>query len=193
MATPQTTTDPRAHASPGAVFLSFLRLGCTSFGGPVAHLGYFRSEFVLRRRWLDESTFADIVGLSQFLPGPASSQVGFTIGLLEAGPLGALAAWTAFTLPSALLMFAFAYGHNLFAGQIGSGVLHGLQLVAVAVIAQAVMGMISTLAPDRTRGSIAVLAAVVVLLSTRAWIQLAAIALGAILGLLLCRETKSQA
>jgi chromate transporter len=193
MAALQTTNEPRTHSSPLRVFLSFLRLGCTSFGGPIAHLGYFRNEFVLRRKWLDEPAYADIVGLCQFLPGPASSQVGFTIGLLEAGPLGALAAWLAFTLPSALLMFAFAYGHNLFSGRVGSGVLHGLELVAVAVIAQAVVGMIGTLAPDRTRGTIAVLAAVIVLLSARAWIQLVAIALGAILGLFLCRDTKTQA
>jgi chromate transporter len=193
MATQQATIERRSHSSPWSVFLAFLRLGCTSFGGPIAHLGYFRSEFVLRRKWLDEPTYADIVGLCQFLPGPASSQVGFTIGLLEAGPLGALAAWTAFTLPSALLMFAFAYGHNLFAGRVGAGMLHGLELVAVAVIAQAIVGMIGTLAPDRTRGTIAVLAAVIVLLSTRAWIQLVAIALGAILGLVLCRDTKTQA
>jgi chromate transporter len=130
---------------------------------------------------------------ANFSPAPRAAKSGFTIGLLEAGPLGALAAWLAFTLPSALLMFAFAYGHNLFAGRIGSGVLHGLELVAVAVIAQAVVGMIGTLAPDCTRGTIAVLAAAIVLLSTRAWIQLVAIALGAILGLFLCRGTKTQA
>ena len=192
MPTQQPAIEQRRHSSPGSVFLTFLRLGCTSFGGPIAHLGYFRNEFVLRRKWLDEPTYADIVGLCQFLPGPASSQVGFSIGLLEAGPLGALAAWLAFTLPSALLMFAFAFGHSLFAGRVGSGVLHGLELVAVAVIAQAVVGMIGTLAPDRKRGTIAVLAAVIVLLYTRAWIQLAAIALGAILGLVLCRDTKTQ-
>jgi chromate transporter len=140
----------RSRSSPGLVLLTFLRLGCTSFGGPIAHLGYFRSEFVLRRKWLDESAYADIIGLCQFLPGPTSSQVGFTIGLLEAGPLGGLAAWTGFTLPSALLMFAFAYGHMLFSGRLGLGVLHGLQLVAVAVVAQAAFGMMRTLAPDRT-------------------------------------------
>jgi len=193
MPTQQPAIEQRKHSSPGSVFLAFLRLGCTSFGGPIAHLGYFRNEFVLRRKWLDEPTYADIVGLCQFLPGPASSQVGFTIGLLEAGPLGALAAWLAFTLPSALLMFAFAFGHSLFAGRVGAGILHGLKLVAVAVIAQAVVGMIGSLAPDRTRGTIAVLAAVIVLLSTRAWIQIVAIALGAIFGLVLCGDTKTQA
>jgi chromate transporter len=187
----ETSIGTRSRSSSWTIFLSFLRLGCTSFGGPIAHLGYFRNEFVVRRKWLDEATYADIVGLCQFLPGPASSQVGFTIGLLEGGPLGALAAWTAFTLPSALVMFAFAYGHNLFAGRVGSGILHGLELVAVAVIAQAVWGMMQTLAPDRTRGTIAVLAAGVVLLSSRASSQLAAITLGAILGLFVCREASA--
>ncbi len=111
MPSPETTDEKRPYSSPIIVFLTFLRLGCASFGGPIAHLGYFRSEFVLRRKWLDESAYADIMGLCQFLPGPASSQVGFTIGLLKAGPLGGLAA-SGFTLPSALLMFAFAYGHS---------------------------------------------------------------------------------
>jgi len=188
----ETSIGTKPRSSAWTIFLSFLRLGCTSFGGPIAHLGYFRNEFVVRRKWLDEATYADIVGLCQFLPGPASSQVGFTIGLLEGGPLGALAAWTAFTLPSALLMFAFAYGHNLFAGRVGSGILHGLALVAVAVIAQAVWGMMQTLAPDRRRAMIAVLAAGVVLLSSRASSQLAAIALGAILGLLVCRQARAS-
>jgi chromate transporter len=173
------------------IFLTFLRLGCTSFGGPIAHLGYFRNEFVVRRKWLDESTYADIVGLCQFLPGPASSQVGFTIGLVAGGPMGALAAWTGFTLPSALLMFGFAYGHNLFAGRLGSGILHGLQLVAVAVIAQAVWGMMQKLTPDRTRATISVLAAGFVLLSPRGSSQLAAIAVGAILGLAVCRDASA--
>ena len=188
----ETSIGTKPRSSAWTIFLSFLRLGRTSFGGPIAHLGYFRNEFVVRRKWLDEATYADIVGLCQFLPGPASSQVGFTIGLLEGGPLGALAAWTAFTLPSALLMFAFAYGHNLFAGRVGSGILHGLALVAVAVIAQAVWGMMQTLAPDRRRATIAVLAAGVVLLSSRASSQLAAIALGAILGLLVCRQARAS-
>jgi chromate transporter len=178
-----------SRASFFPIFLAFLRLGCTSFGGPIAHLGYFRDEFVTRRKWLDEETFADIVGLCQFLPGPASSQVGFTIGLLRGGLPGAFAAWSAFTLPSALLMFGFAYGHSLFSGGVGSGILHGLELVAVAVVAQAVWGMARNLAPDRTRITIALLAAWIVLLSSHASSQLAAIALGAILGVLVCRET----
>ena len=106
--------DSAAFISPWTIFLAYLRLGCTSFGGPIAHLGYFHEEFVVRRKWVDETTYTDIVGLCQFLPGPASSQVGFTIGLLRGGTWGALAAWTAFTLPSALLMFAVASGNTLF-------------------------------------------------------------------------------
>jgi chromate transporter len=153
--------------SAGTIFLAYLRLGCTSFGGPIAHLGYFRDEFVVRRKWLDDATFTDIVGLCQFLPGPASSQVGFTIALLRGGTLGALAAWLAFTLPSALLMFAVASGYGLFSSRIGSGVVRALKLVAVAVIAQAVWGMMRTLTPDRTRASIAVVATAVILLSGR--------------------------
>jgi len=184
----ETRIGTRGRSSVRTIFFSFLRLGCTSFGGPIAHLGYFRNEFVVRRKWLEEGTFADIVGLCQFLPGPASSQVGFTIGLLEGGPLGALAAWTGFTLPSALLMFAFAYGHGLFSGVVGAGVLHGLELVAVAVVAQAVWGMMQTLTPDRVRATIAVVGAGVVLLSGRAASQLVAVVVGAILGVILCRE-----
>jgi chromate transporter len=191
MPSPETTDKKRSRSSPIVVLLTFLRLGCTSFGGPIAHLGYFRSEFVLRRKWLDESAYADIVGLCQFLPGPASSQVGFTIGLLRAGPLGGFAAWTGFTLPSALLMFAFAYGHPLFSGRLGLGILHGLQLVAVAVVAQAAFGMMLLLAPDRIRGAIVVLAAGIVLLSAHASSQIIAIAAGALIGLFLCRDTSA--
>src|SRR5690554_2634044 len=113
------------------VFLAFLKLGLTSFGGPIAHLGYFREELVVRRRWLDEAGYADLVALCQFLPGPASSQVGFALGLLRAGPLGGLLAWAAFTLPSALLLLAFACGADAFGGPLGQGVIHGLKLVAV--------------------------------------------------------------
>lgn len=119
----------------------FLKLGLTSFGGPIAHLGYFRDEFVSRRRWLDEQAYADLVALCQFLPGPASSQVGFSIGLVRGGFAGALAAWIGFTLPSALLMLAFAFGVDAFSGPIAQGILHGLKIVAVAVVAQAVWGI----------------------------------------------------
>src|SRR5499427_2290498 len=137
------------------VLLVFLRLGLTSFGGPVAHIGYFRDEFVARRRWLDEQAYADLVALCQFLPGPASSQVGFSIGLMRAGYLGGLAAWTGFTLPSAIILLLFAYGAGSLSGALGTGLLHGLKLVAVAIVAQAVWGMARTLCPDRARASIA--------------------------------------
>src|SRR6202007_1279305 len=124
------------------VFRVFLRLGLTSFGGPVAHLGYYRHELVIRRKWIDGGADGELSGLWHFLPGPASSQTGFALGLLRGGGLlGGLAAWTAFTLPSALLLLAFAYGASLFTGPIGSGVIHGLKVVAVAVVAQAVWGM----------------------------------------------------
>ena len=177
----------RPNASVAEVFLRFLRLGCISFGGPIAHIGYFRNEFVLRLRWLDEAVFAEIVGLCQSLPGPASSQVGFTIGLLRAGLPGAFAAWLAFTLPSALLMFALAQGHPRLNGKLGSGFIHGLQLVAVAVVAQAVLGMARTLTPDLVRGLFALFAASIVLFAHNPLSQLAAIASGALLGLVVCR------
>jgi chromate transporter len=168
------------------VLMAFLKLGVTSFGGPIAHIGYFREEFVVRRRWLDEGTYADIVGLCQFLPGPASSQVGFTLGLMRAGYRGALAAWTGFTLPSAIALVLFAYGAGALGGPIGSGLLHGLKLVAVAIVAQAVWGMARTLCPDRERASIAVVAALIILFSTSPVAQIAAILLGGLLGLRLC-------
>jgi chromate transporter len=172
------------------VFLAFLRLGLTSFGGPIAHLGYFREEFVVRRKWLDERVYADIVALCQFLPGPASSQTGFSIGLLRAGFSGALAAWTGFTLPSAIALILFAYGASALSGPAGTGLLHGLKLVAVAIVAQAVWGMARTLCPDRARASIAVVAALVILFSGSALSQIAAIALGSIAGFWLCRSTE---
>ncbi|HEY6577767.1 MAG TPA: chromate transporter, partial [Rhizomicrobium sp.] len=140
----------------------YLKLGVSSFGGPIAHIGYFRDEFVVRRRWLDEHAYADLVGLCQFLPGPASSQVGFSIGLMRAGFRGALAAWTGFTLPSAIILVLFAYGAGALSGPTGAGLLHGLKLVAVAIVAQAVFGMARTLCPDRERASIAVVAALII-------------------------------
>jgi chromate transporter len=173
-----------------SVFLIFLRLGLTSFGGPVAHLAYFRTIFVDRRRWLTEPQFADLLALCQFLPGPASSQAGFAIGLLRAGPLGGLAAWLGFTLPSALLMTAFAFAAPQL-GRTASGALHGLKLVAVAVVAQAVWTMARTLAPDWTRAAIAAAAAILVLLAAGPSGQIAAILLGAASGLAFCRSTPS--
>src|SRR5690349_23814818 len=130
-----TSTEPGKGFDRGSaleVLLVFLKLGLSSFGGPIAHIGYFRDEFVTRRRWLDEQAYADLVALCQFLPGPASSQVGFSIGLMRAGYLGGLAAWTGFTLPSAIALVLFAYGANALSGSIGAGLLHGLRLVAVA-------------------------------------------------------------
>jgi len=146
------------------VFGVFARLGVTSFGGPVAHLGYFRNELVARRRWVDDAAYADIVALCQFLPGPASSQVGITLGLLRAGVRGALAAWLAFTLPSAILLAAFAYGVAEVDDVANAGWLRGLLVFSVAIVAQAVWGMSTTLCPDRPRATIAILAAIVVLL-----------------------------
>ncbi len=173
----------------GEVFTAFLKLGVTSFGGPIAHLGYFRQELVIRRRWLDEATFADLVALCQFLPGPASSQVGFSLGVLRGnGLLGGLAAWLAFTLPSAAIMFAFALGAAHFTGPVAGGFLHGLKLVAVAVVAQAVWGMAKSLTPDRPRAAIALAALAVVVLFTGSFAQIAAIVLGACAGLLVCRD-----
>jgi chromate transporter len=170
------------------VFIAFLKLGLTSFGGPIAHLGYFRDELVVRRKWLDETAYADLVALCQFLPGPASSQVGFSLGILRGnGLLGGLAAWFAFTMPSALILFAFAMGAAAFTGPIAEGFLHGLKLVAVAVVAQAIWGMSRTLTPDRTRAGIALTAIAIVVFFTGSFGQIAAIALGACAGLWFCR------
>ena len=164
------------------VFAAFLKLGLTSFGGPVAHLGYFRNEFVERRKWLDEQSYADLVALCQFLPGPASSQVGISIGLLRAGYPGALAAWTAFTFPSALALLLFAYGLAASGNALGSGWLHGLKVAAVAVVALAILGMARTLTPDRARASLAVLALAIALSIPSAWGQIGAILVGAVIG-----------
>jgi len=169
------------------VLLVFLKLGVTSFGGPIAHIGYFREELVVRRRWVDEATYADLVALCQFLPGPASSQVGFSLGLIRAGYWGGLAAWTGFTLPSAVLLTAFAYGAEELGGPIGQGVIHGLKLVAVAIVAQAVWGMARSLCPDRQRASIACIAALLILLGNSPAAQIGTILLGAIAGAWLCR------
>jgi chromate transporter len=165
----------------------FLKLGLISFGGPIAHIGYFRDEFVMRRRWLDDGTYTDLVALCQFLPGPASSQVGFSIGLMRAGYLGGLAAWTGFTLPSAITLVLFAYGAHALVGPVGMGLLHGLKLVAVAIVAQAICGMARTLCPDRQRASIATLATVLILYSSSSITQIDTILLGGLAGLLVCR------
>jgi chromate transporter len=188
-----TTVDSPQSKTPGKgsaldVLFIFLKLGLTCFGGPIAHIGYFRDEFVIRRRWLDEQAYADLVALCQFLPGPASSQVGFSIGLMRAGYLGGLAAWTGFTLPSAIVLLLFANGVGSLGGPVGTGLLHGLKLVAVAIVAQAVWGMARSLCPDRERASIAAIAALIILFSPSSIAQISAILLGAVAGLVLCRD-----
>ncbi|MDF3856616.1 chromate efflux transporter [Paracoccus pantotrophus] len=174
-----------AQGTAGEVFATFLKLGLTSFGGPIAHLGYFRDEVVTRRGWLSDSAYADLVALCQFLPGPASSQVGFALGMMRAGWLGALAAFTAFTLPSALMLAAFAMTAAGISGPGGVGVLHGLKIVAVAIVAQAVWGMAKTLCPDKERAAIAVGAVAVLAFVPGAFGMVGAILLGASAGLLL--------
>lgn len=178
--------DHLTRGNAAEVLLIFLKLGVSCFGGPIAHIGYFRDEFVVRRRWLDEQAYADLVALCQFLPGPASSQVGFSIGLMRAGYRGALAAWTGFTLPSAVALVLFAFGANALQGPAGTGLVHGLKLVAVAIVAQAVWGMARALCPDRERASIATVAALIILVSSSSVGQIAAIILGALAGLWLC-------
>jgi chromate transporter len=173
------------------VLRTFLVLGVSSYGGPIAHIGYFRNEFVVRRHWLDEPAFADTVALCQFLPGPASTQVGICIGLLRAGYPGALAAWIAFTLPSAIALTLFAYGAVRLAGPVGAGLLHGLSVVAVAIVAQAVWNMARALCPDRQRVAIALVSLAIILMVDSSLAQLIAIAMGALAGAWLCRESAS--
>ena len=174
--------------SAGAVFLAFLALGLTSFGGPVAHIGYFREAFVVRRRWMDEHGYADLVALCQMLPGPTSSQVGIGIGLTRAGLAGAAAAWIGFTAPSAILLVGLGYGVVAFDDAVPAGLLRGLGAVVVAVVAQAVWGMARTLCPDPPRLTIAVLAAAAVLGIGGAPAQVAVIAAGGLAGLLWLRN-----
>jgi chromate transporter len=181
-AAPLVVGAEQQRGSPLEVLRIFLRLGPTSFGGPVAHLGYFRTEFVERRRWLDEPAYADILALCQFLPGPASSQVGISIGILRAGLPGAIAAWLGFTAPSALAMIFFGYGVTVFGNLADSAWLHGLKIVAVAVVAQAVWGMARSLCPDRERATIAVGAAIAVLAIPSAAGQIGVIVVGGLIG-----------
>ena len=175
----------KTDRSPWAVFLIFLRLGLTSFGGPIAHLGYFRTEFVTRRQWLSERSYADLVALCQFLPGPASSQLGIALGLSRSGYAGALAAWAGFTLPSAIALILFALGIASYGDAMPSGVIHGLKVVAVAVVAQAVWGMARNLCPDVPRITIMAAASCFVLQLPSAWGQVGVIVIAAIIGLLL--------
>lgn len=186
-------TDPtRAEGKAVAeVFHVFLKLGLTAFGGPVAHLGYFRDEFVKRRGWLDDAGYADIVALCQFLPGPASSQTGFVIGYLRAGMPGALAAWLAFTLPSALFLTLCALAAGSFDNALGAALIHALKIVAVAVVAQAIWSMAKTLTPDAPRVGIALGALVMVMMLPGSLGQMIAIAGGGLLGLVLCKPAAS--
>ncbi|WP_349291145.1 chromate efflux transporter [Loktanella sp. SALINAS62] len=188
----QLADDHPAQGRSAEVFVTFLKLGLTSFGGPIAHLGYFRDECVTRRKWLSDDAYADLVALCQFLPGPASSQVGFALGLMRGGWLGALAAFTAFTLPSALILLIFALTASRIAGPVGTGAIDGLKIVAVAIVAQAVWGMSRTLCPDPTRATIAVGAVMILAFLPGAWGMVGAIAMGAIAGLLVCRATPAR-
>jgi chromate transporter len=176
-----------ARGSVAEVFGAFLLLGLTSFGGPVAHIGYFREAFVVRRKWLGDAAYADLVALCQFLPGPASSQVGMALGLQRAGYGGMLAAWTAFTLPSALLLVAFAWGAAMLDAETSEGWITGLKAAAVGVVAHAVLGMASSLAPDRERASVAVGAMIIALFLPTAAGQIIAIAAGGLAGLVWLR------
>lgn len=188
------TPNGRARGHPGSVaevFGAALRLGLTSFGGPIAHLGYFRDDYVVRRRWLDDQAYGELVGLCQFLPGPASSQLGFAIGWLRAGPRGALAAWLGFTLPSALLMLAFALASRNLHGPVAAAAVRGLEIAAVAVVAQAVIGMARTMTRDLRRIVIAIGAGAAVLLTATPATQLFVIAGGALAGMLLCKDAKT--
>ena len=188
---------PLAHScadhpgSPWSVFLIFLRLGLTSFGGPIAHLGYFREEFVTRRRWLSERSYAELVALCQFLPGPASSQVGIALGLSRAGYRGAAAAWAGFTLPSAIALILFALGLSHYGSALPDGALHGLKVVAVAVVAQAVWGMARSLCQGLARVMLMLIAACMALLEPSAWAQVGVICAAGVAGLLLFRREPS--
>lgn len=185
------TINSTNDRGPLSVFLIFLRLGLTSFGGPIAHLGYFRDEFVTRRQWLTERSYADLVALCQFLPGPASSQIGMALGLSRSGYRGALAAWAGFTLPSAILLILFALGISNYGEIIAPGVLHGLKVVAVAVVAQAVWGMARNLCPDALRITIMAISTCVALLVPSAWGQIGAIAVAAVAGLFLFKPAQA--
>lgn len=190
-------TDDRSttERNPGnvlEVFWVFLRLGLTSFGGPVAHLAYFREAFVERRRWLSEKAYADLVALCQFLPGPASSQVGMALGLQRAGYGGMLAAWFAFTMPSVLLLVAFAYGVAAVGDLSEAGWISGLKAAAVAVVAHAVLGMAKSLTPDAARASIAAVAMIIVLLLPHPFVLVGAIAAAGMIGLIWLKPEAEQ-
>jgi chromate transporter len=184
---------PTPDRSAWRIFLIFLRLGLTSFGGPIAHLGYFRQEFVERRRWLSEAAYADLVALCQFLPGPASSQVGLALGLSRAGYAGAWAAWVGFTLPSAIALIALALGLAQAGDAVPAGLLHGLKVVAVAVVAQAVWGMARSLCPDTPRRALMLASAALLIAWPGTAMQLLAIGLAALVGLAWLRPAADTA
>ena len=185
----QDSRSSNTAGRPLEVLAAATRLGLTSFGGPIAHLGYFRDEYVVRRKWVDEQTYADLVALCQFLPGPASSQVGIALGIFRAGLLGGLAAWLGFTLPSAIALIAFAVGVREL-DLSGAGWLHGLKIAAVAVVAQAVWGMARALCPDRERATMAIVAALAVSAWPTAWGQVLVIILAGVVGLQLLPGTE---
>jgi chromate transporter len=188
MAEAMVETPPGAqstHESAWRVLPVFLRLGLTSFGGPIAHLGFFRAEFVERRKWLDEAHYADIVALCQFLPGPASSKVGIIVGTMRAGIPGGIAAWAGFTMPSALALIAFGYGVAALGDLAGAAWLHGLKIVAVAVVAQAVWGMAKNLCPDPKRQAVAAVSTILTLIVPSTIGQIGAIIIGGLAGWLL--------
>lgn len=184
-------TSPTRHGSIGSLFWIFLKLGLTSFGGPTAHIAYYREAFVVKRDWLSEQALADLLAVAQLLPGPTSSQISISIGAMRGGPLGAIAAWLAFSLPSAVLMIAFAFGLGAFEDPAQSGWLAGLKLAALAVVANALFGMARTLAPDRARATIAVVAMALVVGFAGFGGQAAAIAVGAVAGIILYSERPS--
>jgi len=190
---PGTETQSSAGSRCVDVFSAFSRLGWTSFGGPVAHIGFFRNEFVTRRRWMNERAFADLLALCQFLPGPASSQVGIGIGLYRAGLPGAVLAWTAFTLPSALILVLAGFGIREWEGMAGTGLVHGLKVAAVAVVAQAVTGMARTLCPDLPRIMLAVSAATLLIVWQAPVAQLAVILAGGLVGWILLKPAEGVA
>lgn len=190
---PNRPKNPRAARGGGffEILLAFTRLGLTSFGGPVAHLGYFHAEFVERREWLSADEYADLVALCQFLPGPASSQVGFGLGMRRGGVAGGIAAWLGFTLPSAILLMAFAFGVASLGNVTETGWLRGLKIVAVPVVAHAVVGMATRLTPDRPRITMAIAAAMLALLWPTSSGQIVAILLGGLAGWLLLNGGKT--
>jgi chromate transporter len=177
----------------GGIFWAFLVLGATAFGGPVAHFGYFRTEFVDRRRWVDERGFADLVSLCQFLPGPASSQTGIAIGMIQRGWLGGIAAWLGFTTPAAIIMIGLGFGLSFAETAAGQGIVHGLKLAAVAVVANALWGMARNACGDAVRASFAAIACVIILFAGAAWFQLLVIAAAAIAGSLILRDAPLDA